>query len=192
VTFRAAPPNHSLPLTLGVFGERGNQPTALNLRELACPLSQLTSQPGRLRSAPPLSRQQTRSAARLRIAHAFNSRLSLNLRLRLPSVPWAPDKTPRKTSTGGWGAPHQKLRALLAKRHQPTDPCVRCGHPLGPMGPWLHLDHNDSRTGYLGFSHGRRRCPVCGNRCNLRAAGLKAKALQVNGGRATASDAHRW
>jgi hypothetical protein len=65
------------------------------------------------------------------------------------------------TTAAGYGNSHQKLRAALAKRHQPTDPCVRCGHALGPMGPWLHLDHNDARTGYLGFSHGRR-CNVCG------------------------------
>ncbi len=36
-------------------------------------------------------------------------------------------------------AAHQKARKTWAARHRPTDPCARCGQPLGPMGPWLHL-----------------------------------------------------
>jgi len=49
------------------------------------------------------------------------------------------------------------------------------------MGPWLHFDHNDARTGYLGFSHGAARCPVCGNRCNLAAGAKKANRIQKYG-----------
>jgi len=81
---------------------------------------------------------------------------------------------PRNTTQAGYGNPHQKARREAAKRHQPTDPCarrndpnIRCTQPLGPMGPWLHYDHDGSRTGYLGFSHGvcnRKAGAIEGNR----------------------------
>jgi hypothetical protein len=61
------------------------------------------------------------------------------------------------------------------------------------MGPWLHYDHNDARSGYLGFSHGDYPCPICGHRCNRRAGALKAQ--QVFKGTVVpvrATDAHRW
>jgi hypothetical protein len=52
-------------------------------------------------------------------------------------------------------------------------------------GQKLHLDHNDDRTGWLGFSHAK---------CNLRAAARKARAIQLHGKRPRfpANDAHRW
>jgi hypothetical protein len=103
---------------------------------------------------------------------------------------WAKTKTPGGTTKGGWGNQHQKLRAAAARRHQPTDPCARCGHVLGPMGPWLHWDHNDTRSGYLGFSHGRRPCLICGARCNLKAAARKARVIQLYGKRP--KTVHRW
>lgn len=68
------------------------------------------------------------------------------------------------------GSAHAKARKAWAARHQPTDPCVRCGHPLGPMGPNLHLDHHDTdKRVYLGFSH---------KACNLTAAGALGRARQ--------------
>lgn len=67
-----------------------------------------------------------------------------------------------------YGAAHQAERRARAARHQPKDPCVRCGQPLGPIGPHLHLDHDES-DGYLGFAHGR---------CNLTAGATKAHADQ--------------
>jgi hypothetical protein len=73
-----------------------------------------------------------------------------------------------------YGSEHQRERRQRAARHTPADPCSRCGHPLGPMGHWLHLDH-DEIGGYLGFSHGSRRCPVCKRRCNLRAGAQKGQ-----------------
>lgn len=76
------------------------------------------------------------------------------------------------TKARGYGSAHTKARAAAAKVHREDDPCVRCGHPLGPMGPWLHYDHNNQRTGYLGFSHGSR-CPWCGKRCNVKAGASK-------------------
>jgi hypothetical protein len=58
---------------------------------------------------------------------------------------------------------HQRARTDAARRHHPGDPCVRCGYPLGPMGPHLHYDHAET-GGYLGFAHAR---------CNLRAGASK-------------------
>jgi hypothetical protein len=83
---------------------------------------------------------------------------------------------PKASSTArGYGrADHRKPREAAALQHHPLDPCARCGHALGSMGPWLHYDHNDARTGHLGFSHGLIPCPVCGVRCNPAAGGLKA------------------
>jgi hypothetical protein len=59
----------------------------------------------------------------------------------------------------GYDYAHQLARKRLLP-HAYGTPCVRCGH-LMQRGQRLHLDHNDQRTGYLGFSHAR---------CNLRAA----------------------
>ena len=81
-----------------------------------------------------------------------------------------------------YGTAHQAERKRRAKTHQPTDPCVRCGHPLGPMGPGLHLDH-DEHGGYHGFSHGTP-CPWCKRRCNVSAGSSKA-AKRRNGVRPT-------
>lgn len=76
----------------------------------------------------------------------------------------------QRTAARGYGGAHEKARERAKRVHSPADPCARCGHPLGPMGSHLHYDHNGSRTGYLGFSHGSKPCPTCGKRCNLVAA----------------------
>ena len=68
------------------------------------------------------------------------------------------------------GSTHAQARKTWALRHQPCDPCARCGQPLGPMGPWLHLDHHDEiKWIYLGFSHAA---------CNLTAAGQLGRQRQ--------------
>lgn len=60
----------------------------------------------------------------------------------------------QQTRTGGrYDYRHQQARKAAAAHHHPDDPCTRCHQPLGPMGPWLHYDHNDTGTGYLGFAH---------------------------------------
>lgn len=63
--------------------------------------------------------------------------------------------TTRKGNTAerGYGTQHQAARRAAAALHTPSDPCSRCGQPLGPMSRHLHYDHTDDRTGYLGFSH---------------------------------------
>lgn len=70
----------------------------------------------------------------------------------------------------GYGIEHVRARKAAAARHQAMDPCVRCGRPLGPMGSWLHYDHNDDRTGYLGFAHAR---------CNRREGARQGRRAQV-------------
>ena len=92
-------------------------------------------------------------------------------------MPWS--SKPKASSTArGYGREHRQARAAAVLRHDPASPCARCGHALGPMGPWLHFDHNDARNGYLGFSHGQYPCPVCGKRCNLRAGAAKGTRIQ--------------
>jgi hypothetical protein len=78
---------------------------------------------------------------------------------------------PRENTTArGYGAEHKQARKQAAAAHHPSDPCSRCGRPLGPMGPWLHLDHTADRTSYLGFSHG---VP-----CNVTAGARAGRARQ--------------
>jgi hypothetical protein len=93
-------------------------------------------------------------------------------------MPWSNSRPKHKTAERGYDKTHQKAREFAASVHKPTDPCARCGHKLGPMGPWLHYDHNDARSGYLGFSHGRYPCLVCGKRCNLRAGAKAGRRVQ--------------
>jgi hypothetical protein len=90
---------------------------------------------------------------------------------------WRGPTSPLSNTERDYGTKHQKARKAAARQHNPTDPCARCGHALGPMGPWLHYDHNDTRSGYLGFSHGTQPCPVCGKRCNIRAGASKGARI---------------
>lgn len=80
-----------------------------------------------------------------------------------------------------YGSQHQTARKQWAAKHQPWHPCARCGHPLGPMGPHLHLDHADDGLGYRGFSHGTA-CPTCGKKCNIHAGSRKGARIR-NAGR---------
>lgn len=89
------------------------------------------------------------------------------------------DPRNRHRSNTRYGRKHREKRADAARRHHPNNPCVRCGHPLGPMGPHLHYDH-DEAGGYLGFSHGTP-CPICGIKCNIRAGAIKGNQIQRNG-----------
>lgn len=72
--------------------------------------------------------------------------------------------SPRKgnTTRRGYGSHHQRTRARLLP-HAYGQPCARCGEPMH-QGQELHLDHNDNRHGYLGFSHAE---------CNERAGTAK-------------------
>lgn len=83
---------------------------------------------------------------------------------------------PGKGRSSKYGAAHQAERKRRAAKHQPTDPCARCGCPLGPMNPGLHLDHAET-GGYLGFSHGHQ-CPHCGRNCNIGAGARKGARIR--------------
>jgi hypothetical protein len=87
-------------------------------------------------------------------------------------MPWSNARPLASTTARGYGKAHRLARAAAAARHTPADPCVRCGHALGPMGPWLHLDHMEDRSGYLGFAH---------KDCNLRAGAKKGRRIQKAG-----------
>ena len=61
------------------------------------------------------------------------------------------------TTAKGYGWLHQRLRAHLIATYSPTDPCWRCGLPLGPFPQLLDLGHVDGdKRRYMGLEH--RRC----------------------------------
>ena len=69
------------------------------------------------------------------------------------------------TTRGGWGNAHQRRRAAIAPLvNAGKATCARCNEPIHPDEEW-HLDHNDTRDGYLGVSHAY---------CNLSAGANKA------------------
>lgn len=69
-----------------------------------------------------------------------------------------------------YGSAHDRERRERAKVHDEMDPCTRCFLPLGPMGPWLHLDHDDvDKSRYRGFAHGY---------CNINAGARLGRARQ--------------
>jgi hypothetical protein len=53
----------------------------------------------------------------------------------------------------GYDAEHDHLRAALIATYAPSDPCARCGQPLGPDPTVLDLGHTDDRRGYRGLEH---------------------------------------
>lgn len=84
----------------------------------------------------------------------------------------------KKTGDRGYGNEHRKARLAAAVLHWESDPCARCGESLGPMGSNLHYDHNEDRTGYLGFSHAA---------CNVRDGARRGgRVARIGGGRCDA------
>lgn len=81
-------------------------------------------------------------------------------------MPWSRSR-PRSAE---YGRAHTAARQHWAMNHHPAHPCSRCGKPLGPMGPDLHLDHTDDRSGYRGFAHAR---------CNVEAGAREGRARQT-------------
>jgi hypothetical protein len=60
---------------------------------------------------------------------------------------------PRTTTQRGYGWVHQQARAQALATYHPTDPCPRCGLPLGPDPDVLDLGHTEDKQGYLGLMH---------------------------------------
>ena len=72
------------------------------------------------------------------------------------------------TTRGGRGAAHHTARAAIAPIvNAGKATCARCNEPIHQGEDW-HLDHNDTRDGYLGYS--RRRLDIC----SFRILGLRA------------------
>jgi hypothetical protein len=66
------------------------------------------------------------------------------------------------TTCRGYGWQHRLLRAQLLAAYSPTDPCWRCGQPLGDDPRLLDLGHTEERDGWMGLEHaacsrGKRR-----------------------------------
>jgi hypothetical protein len=79
----AAPPRSLRRAPAARLQQRIENPFAVLIRQLTRAFSELTGQPGRLRRTPPLHRQQTRSATRLRIIHAFSLPATLSQKLTI-------------------------------------------------------------------------------------------------------------
>lgn len=93
---------------------------------------------------------------------------------------------PLTTTEQGYGYTHQQARKQAIAQHHPANPCCLCGHPLGPAGPWLHLDHHPNKQSYRGLAHGSKPCPDCGKTCNTRDGAIRGNQAR---GRTTS---RRW
>lgn len=88
---------------------------------------------------------------------------------------WHRRRTPKPTTTAaGYGTEHKRARArwLELLTQAGSLPCTRCPHPVLP-GQAVHLDHDTTRTGYLGLAHAR---------CNIRAGAKTANRTRNGGG----------
>lgn len=63
------------------------------------------------------------------------------------------DKARGSSTQRGYGGSHQRRRAAAIANAKPTDPCTRCGQPIGCDPTTLDLDHTDDRTDYRGLAH---------------------------------------
>ena len=57
------------------------------------------------------------------------------------------------TTQRGYGTRHRLRRLIELQEYDPTDPCWRCGEPLGEDSTALHLDHTLERDDYMGLAH---------------------------------------
>jgi hypothetical protein len=64
---------------------------------------------------------------------------------------------------------HQAVRRGLLAAYEPTDPCWRCGFPLGPDPRRLDLGHRDDGPGWAGLEHAK---------CSRAAGARKGNALR--------------
>lgn len=64
---------------------------------------------------------------------------------------------------------HQAVRRGLLAAYEPTDPCWRCGFPLGPDPSRLDCGHRDDGPGWAGLEHAK---------CSRAAGARKGNALR--------------
>ena len=64
---------------------------------------------------------------------------------------------------------HQAVRRGLLAAYEPTDPCWRCGFPLGPDPRALDCGHRDDGPGWAGLEHAK---------CSRAAGARKGNALR--------------
>jgi hypothetical protein len=77
------------------------------------------------------------------------------------------------TAARGYGSKHQRIRRALLAVYNPSDPCPRCGEPLGGNPVLLDLGHVDGdRSRYNGLEHAS---------CNRGAARAAARAASPAG-----------
>ncbi len=50
---------------------------------------------------------------------------------------------------------HERIRRYLLSQYQASDPCARCGLPLGDDPSQIDLGHTDDRLGYRGLEHAK-------------------------------------
>jgi hypothetical protein len=87
------------------------------------------------------------------------------------------------TTARGYGTPHQTERQRWAPYvAQGIVPCARCSRIIPPGTPW-DLDHNETRTGYIGPSH---------RACNRAAGARKINAIRSARRASRTVLAQRW
>jgi hypothetical protein len=75
--------------------------------------------------------------------------------------------TTKSTTARGYGWAHQKARKAALAWAVGSD-CTRCGEKIEST-EGIHYDHNDDRTGYLGWAHAY---------CNCKAGSDKAHRIR--------------
>jgi hypothetical protein len=68
---------------------------------------------------------------------------------------------------------HQAVRRALLAVHEPTDPCARCGRPLGPDPSRIDLGHRDDGPGWSGLEHAR-----CNRQAGARLGNARRRACR--------------
>jgi hypothetical protein len=68
-----------------------------------------------------------------------------------------------------YGRDHEAIRSALLAAASPTDPCWRCGQPLGRDRSKIDLGHRDDGPGWAGLEHAK---------CNRQAGARKGNTLR--------------
>jgi hypothetical protein len=74
---------------------------------------------------------------------------------------------------GAYTSEQKTLRRALLAVYAPTDPCWRCGRPLGPDPSLIDLGHRDDRSGYAGLEHSK-----CNREAGARLGNRRRRAAE--------------